>query len=182
MKNQTALFRNQTDYPHLFRCYWGGFNIIDNPIKKQIFQNRNQFVKKFNIQKTIPPSHALKYKDIFYKWHTQLEGNELDHPEMYMDKDGQVIMVCSNYDCPPPKFMQMRPYVKLYHPGARTYVKFFENMQMFRNTINRWNKDIQSYLYLEEMIRNIDPLKSMRNVVDEWKMYKMMAEKEGLPV
>jgi len=47
-------------------------------------------------------------------------------------------------------------------------------MQMFRNTINQWNKDMQSYLYLEEKIRNIDPLKSLRDVVDEWKMYKIM--------
>jgi len=60
----------------------------------------------------------------------------LDHLRLYKSWFGEVTLVCSNYDCNPPAILGMQPIDQIYHPGATSYARKFNNSQTLRGFIS----------------------------------------------
>lgn len=88
----TSLYNYQyTQYPNIFKnVYWGHFK---EPIEKNIIENRNNFIKEFDI---------IKKKDLTKKldnfgWEESDNDRMFDHRECYIDKNGNYILIISPY-------------------------------------------------------------------------------------
>jgi len=122
-------YYEHTKYPQLYKnTYWGKFQSNSNP---KIIENRNNFVKKFNIQECITkiPQYISKIIDETRLYIT------LDHLECYRTTDKQIIIVSSPYSD-----TISQDYIKcgwisiemLYNEAAITYIKYVP-MRIKRN-------------------------------------------------
>ena len=124
-----AKVEDLTKYPKIYRnVYWGNFPATDDLAgHPDTINNRNKFVEEFGI---IGPLRAKA--DIFDGYCVRLETSEVDHPEYYRTKTGGVVVVCSNYNLEPPKELGLKPYLQIYGPTARTYIKCWDSVAAYR--------------------------------------------------
>jgi len=130
-----------TDYPNIFKkVYWGHATHVDI----EIAINRNEFIKKYNVQKVIYPSFNMNggLNNVYFCLHF---GLHIDHLEYYRTKDGGAIILNSPYSYGENKLLMKRMFRlgfdeidKLYCSSATTFIKFFQSVR----DMNRWLKTI----------------------------------------
>jgi hypothetical protein len=117
-----------TKYPRIYsKTYWGAFINDDNRLPLSIIENRNAFIKDFNIKGicTIP---KRKYEIVRHLLDRNQVSRHIDHTETYKTKDGNIVIVNSPYsvtcDDDEKELLDMgyQKYEKLYCTSARTYV------------------------------------------------------------
>ena len=126
-----------TDYPNIFKkVYWGNATHIDI----QMAINRNEFIKKYNVQKVIYPSFNMNGG-----LNCGYFGPDIDHLEYYRTKNGGAIILNSPYSYGENKLLMKRMFRlgfdeidKLYHNSAMTFIKCFKGVR----DMNRWLKTI----------------------------------------
>ena len=128
--------RDATKYPKIYTCYWGNFKLKDEMIgagRKDIINNRNEFVELFQIKKSTKKNYMYQ-KKFFpeFKTHEYPESNTdyyfLDHVEQYITEHKYSIMVTSPYVLEERHLEYLEKndwikYKKLYAPSATTYIK-----------------------------------------------------------
>jgi hypothetical protein len=123
-----------TDYPKIFEnTYWGCFHYEAEKIDESIFENRNRFVKRFDIKKEFwPRGKGSAVINIFAS--TTLDYF-CDHIEGYVTKFNEFVLICSNYNSDlPPSILGMQKYSdKLYSHSAETFIRVFKNQQAFKD-------------------------------------------------
>lgn len=102
-----------TRFPHLFKwTYWGAFTLApnDHAITPAIIENRNRFAEGRRLASRVRmPSMRPERR----------RGEDFDHVELYRDKAGWLVLVCSNYgETPPPAALDMEPVPPLYSVGV----------------------------------------------------------------
>lgn len=143
-----------TKYPRIFEnVYWGCFKVNEISAKDflpDIIDNRNAFVEKLGIvrQKSYAGfddvCYCSPYRDINNQKLADKNG-EMDHPEMYVTRNKMIVMICSNYNCPPPEVVEMLQCPDLYSHSAKTYIRVFDSLKAwqqfakaFKPKIRRW--------------------------------------------
>lgn len=128
-----------TKYPRIFKyTYWGSFDAKDDELKSGIFENRNEFVKKYDVKKLAncpilgnkPEKHTL-----------------FDHCELYKTNDGFVLITSPYVGDDSEKFVTdklcnlgFEVLPPLYHPSAKTFLKKFAkktDVNKFADITNR---------------------------------------------
>ena len=119
----------KTDYPKIFRSsYWGQHLFKESNI--EIINNRNEFVKEYNITKLYEPP----FQDTVY----------LDHEEVYRSKIiGPVVLIYSPYilDSKITGFNIKNGFklvAPLYCISAPTFIKVFENLHAYKDEIVKY--------------------------------------------
>lgn len=105
-----------TNRPALYRgTYWGNAPLDKNRgrITPEIIRNRNAFAKRWKLCK--PLAWTGKYP-------ARGHGEDFDHPELYRDVAGWIVLVVSNYNAPPPEVLGMVRTAPLYSRGVESYV------------------------------------------------------------
>ncbi|MFH1743233.1 MAG: hypothetical protein ABIH23_29865 [bacterium] len=124
--------RFATQFPDIFKCYWGSFGLVVNEFAPHIFENRNRFVRQF----AVTSRDERKGLFPFFSYSARLA--EIDHPESYRTADKRVILVCSNYNGAPPEVLGMKPYAPMYSKTVRTYVRVFDDYKTASKVIRKW--------------------------------------------
>ena len=121
MTPRTKTVAKQTNRPDLYgRVYWGQFaSGIDTAITPEIIANRNRLAADYRLKSLAGCQYDYPPK----------EGHDdFDHGELYRTKDGELVLICSNYGGPPPAPMGMREIYPVYNTGATTYLRTFPNL------------------------------------------------------
>jgi hypothetical protein len=116
---------NMTEYPKIFKnVYWGNFDNETDKLEQNIIENRNNFVKEFEIVrvKNIPQKYHK-----YYNFEKRYNENKdfFDHVEEYKTKNNDYLVICSPYynQDELAKKLGYRKYKPLYSLGAFTYIK-----------------------------------------------------------
>jgi len=123
MTVEKIYYYNLTDYPKIYRTtYWGNFRYReDNFISKDIIENRNNFIKDFDIK-----SHGKSLpKYMLNKCHKHI--NVGDHVEKYKTNDNKLIIINSPYGSSEKEKKELEElgYVEvkpMYNHSAKTYM------------------------------------------------------------
>ena len=144
----TQYYYQTTDYPNIYKnAYWGTHQIcrltngqILRP-EADIIQNRNDFIKRFEIVKYKRPTPR--------QWDIQEEKNgrtRIDHREYYEDIHKRTIYVCSQYD-PFPMYRQMKP---IYSPSQWSGYQIVETTQskklLIQKIFSKLPTDVSAYI------------------------------------
>lgn len=100
-KSRKKLYNSDVTDKIFENCYWGGFEY--NTSNENIYDNRIKFFNEYKIVK-----HAESYPQYVLQWahhgkiglshcESVLHNGLLDHPEEYIDEDGNFIFVFSPY-------------------------------------------------------------------------------------
>jgi len=124
-------FGNCTNFPKIFNgTYWSKFIYGDSGINtnfeemKMITDNRNKFVIDFQIKKLASIPSSLR----FFVYDCYL----LDHLEIYKNKQGDYILICSPYNKQDGLLnIGFKEYNKLYCGHAYTYILVIHNLKDF---------------------------------------------------
>ena len=116
-----------TDHPKLFRqTYWGNFALGDEVITPDIYANRNKLVQEWKLTRAVEafiPRPALPPRCDF------------DHPEVYRDRDGGIVLVVSNYNGPPPRALGMQHVDQVYSTATQSYLRRFDSIKELREAL-----------------------------------------------
>ena len=126
--NQTAsrTAAEATARPDLYGgTYWGNFTLALNPdITPAIIRNRNAFARDWKLRSR---SRALLPRP------TVLGGEDYDHPELYRDEAGWLVLLVSNYGkTPPPPILAMQRIPPIYHAHATSYAGRYASLSELR--------------------------------------------------
>jgi hypothetical protein len=145
---------DRTQYPKIFEnTYWGCFSYEANSIDEPIFENRNRFVKKFDIQREFWPRG--KGSAVM---HSRFRSTRLthfcDHIEGYVTRFSEFVVICSNYNsATPPPILGMQKYSdKLYSDSAETFIRVFQNYRVFKDFM--WAVNVICYANSYEPFAN----------------------------
>ena len=112
-----------TDFPEIFEgAYWSSFTLSKNPeISAAVIANRNEFARAWRLKRRsrayIPRPRLKPYED-------------LDHLELFRDKNGALVMIVSNYGgTPPPPALGMKPIPPLYAEGVKTFAARYPTLR-----------------------------------------------------
>lgn len=119
-----------TRYSNLYyNSKWGGFLRplkITNADDLEIIQNRNNFAEAYNIEKLL----TNKIPKYVYDQSCWSLGDELfDHQEIYMNKNGDYVYVCSPYNHFNEDRAGWSKIYPLYALTANTYVKVIPRLR-----------------------------------------------------
>jgi len=95
-RSLSPTYGSLTDYPKIFNCYWANFKVdlcVENEMQIEA-ENRNKFVEEYNI------SHSMRHKKLPNFIYEKMDRNRklnLDHGEVYKNKDGDYILMVSPY-------------------------------------------------------------------------------------
>lgn len=149
-------FSDLTQYPNLYSStYWGNFKA---PLKSdkyyasdlEIIQNRNRFVRDYDIKKSLNGGDRLDYiSEYIDRLLNSPTGNFFDHVEAYSRSDGMIIIITSPYMINESQHESFDPIYKMYARDAFTYIQFIS-----KSTIMEINKREQriaarKYSYLK---------------------------------
>lgn len=84
-----------TDYPNIYKqTYWGNFEYKPGHFSatSEIINNRNKFVKDYDIQKCV-----LIKPEFIYEMVNRSKYNYLDHVECYKANNGDYVLISSPY-------------------------------------------------------------------------------------
>ena len=105
---------------NVFRgIYWDGF--CKEEYDQDILLNRINFFNEFKID-----SFWNKCPDP--RSYGDIKHFEVDHFEAYKTYLGGVVLLCSNYNTPPPAILYMQEYEQLYSKSATTYLKYYRSI------------------------------------------------------
>ena len=94
-KSERDCYYTHTNYPKIFnQTYWGAFDNSKNKLEEEIIENRNQFIRTYNIKDIKAKSKVPAYINKF------IDRNAypfLDHTEVYITKDNNYIAISSPY-------------------------------------------------------------------------------------
>ena len=126
--NQTAsrTAAEATARPDLYGgTYWGNFTLALNPdITPAIIRNRNAFARDWKLRSR---SRALLPRP------TVLGGEDYDHPELYRDEAGWLVLLVSNYGkTQPPPILAMQRIPPIYHAHATSYAGRYASLSELR--------------------------------------------------
>ena len=128
--------RHATKYPEIFDVYWGNFRMEKNSnITPEIIEARNLFVEDNHIKSGCNLAVIGDLVQEGYHDRASLELHcDFDHPEAYRTVDGEIIVLVSNYNAPPPEWLGMELYSKpLYiDRGCPTYIRRFTGWKEIR--------------------------------------------------
>jgi hypothetical protein len=116
--------RDRTEYPEIFKyTYWGGF-LYSNE-KANIIENRNRFIREYDIK-----NHKQTGMKKLCEWldNEKRTNLDLDHVEIYITNDKQLIVITSPYNHVNPSDFEDRgwtPIYPLYNRNAYTFMKEF---------------------------------------------------------
>jgi hypothetical protein len=119
------LFYTKTEYPKIYMSTnWGHFKLI-HPWEfietKNIMENRNQFIKDYNIKKVKRETVKI------YRFIKEEEKKlPLDHTEIYITNDKKLIIITSPYKHVDPldfEFWGWTMIYNLYSNDAYTFIK-----------------------------------------------------------
>lgn len=122
--------RDLTKHPDIFAgTCWGAFSMDRNSevITPEIISNRNMLVEQYGLKCCANLQ--------FDRWQRKSETDknyDLDHLEVYRTTRGGVAIVCSNYGCPPPPFLNMQPIPPVYTTQTKSYVACYPDLKTFR--------------------------------------------------
>jgi hypothetical protein len=113
---------DKTEYPEIFgRTYWGAFKY--NHEVDDIIENRNDFIKKYNIKNKRPLKDKLWQMFSEEKKRTNLD---LDHLEVYNTNDNKLIAITSPFKHVNPSDFEKEGWTSiypLYYEEAYTFLK-----------------------------------------------------------
>ena len=138
-------YYEMTDYPNLYKCYWGCFRKSSGMAGEHIFKARNVFAKYHGINRAHTPARLIEF--ICERPWSHGEG-EVDHAEFYKLDNGMLVFICSNYNSPPPAFMEMKECERLYSDSCITYMRMFYNTPDMIRKVNGWAKEIRNKVVL----------------------------------
>ena len=90
--------------------------------KEELLRNRLRFIEQHELYKE---GFSANYFDYLVNFCGRDVCGELDHLRLYHSRDGGVLLVCSNYNCPPPAILGMVETPQIYHPRAVSYFAKF---------------------------------------------------------
>lgn len=115
-----------TRFPHLYAgTYWGTSPLDGNGdrITAGIIRNRNAFARRWKLRK--PLGWAGPYP-------VRGRGEDFDHPELYRDAAGWLVLVASNYGGKPPGVLGLARIAPVYARGVVSYAGRFASMRELR--------------------------------------------------
>ena len=93
-------------------------------MKSTIIANREAFARNWKIKSR---SGAMIPRP------TVLGGEDYDHPELYRDEAGWLVLLVSNYGkTPPPPILEMRRIPAIYHQHATSYAGRYASLSELR--------------------------------------------------
>lgn len=118
-----------TERPALYRgTYWGNSPLDANGgrITAGIIRNRNAFARRWKLR--APLGWAGPYPE-------RGRGEDFDHPELYRDAAGWLVLVASNYGGRPPGVLGMERIAPIYAVGVASYAGRFASMRELKARI-----------------------------------------------
>lgn len=118
-----------TEYPKIYNnTYWGGFELKynENESYKDIFENRNDFIKLYKIKKCVQIPRRNPVKRELEK----IGQSNLDHVECYLTIDSKYAIISSPYGNHLDKLYLDNEWLihkKMYNNSASTYLKFIDH-------------------------------------------------------
>ena len=112
-----------TAFPSLYAgTYWGTAPMDANAdrITAGIIRNRNAFARRWKLCK--PLGWVGPYPE-------RGRGEDFDHPELYRDASGWLVLVASNYGGKPPGVLGMERIAPIYAVGVTSYAGRFASMR-----------------------------------------------------
>ena len=117
-------YKDITEYPKIFDCYWGQFKCDNISPTSDIIMNRNGFVKEFDIIISIsPPPYLHLYMrkiDGIY----EMKENP-DHIEYYKNIYCDVVITFSAHVHTDDRIGEFKKYKPLYNTSQSSYVCVF---------------------------------------------------------
>ena len=147
MERLGKTYRELTNYPKIYVCYWGSFRETDNnKLSKEIIDNRNNFIEKYNIKCSAKSIGFIKkYYYYLYNERWREKGCKLrvDHLELYKTNDNKYLYINSPYCVNEQEEQNLIndgwiKIEKLYSPMATTFLKYLdkEEITKFLKQIN----------------------------------------------
>jgi hypothetical protein len=124
-----------TEYPKIFiKSYWGNGNINIRDNLTDVANNRNDFIKEFNIKKwyDVPVTYDLLLN--------MRNTPRFDHTEYYQTIDKEIIVISSPYGIEE-EFINFgfSEYKQLYSRVATTYLIKFDTSKSIKDYIKKHN-------------------------------------------
>ena len=148
--NKGTSYRNFTEYPHIFGCYWGSFKSENHEVPKdlgEVIDNRNDFVVRYDIKNSCSSRFSKPPKYIKNVWVCleKIIGTYADHTESYVTNSGGFVFLMSPYytnDEIESKLLGLgwTKIYKLYSPGATSYIKTYTDSEQIKCEIRSYKK------------------------------------------
>ena len=97
-------YSDKTNYKNIYgHTYWGAFKVegklnSNNDKFKKIINNRNSFITDYNIKKCYSTNTPVKLSTLVnYMRNDPKFGSSIDHVEVYLQNDGNYLIVISPY-------------------------------------------------------------------------------------
>ena len=111
---------SKTNYPEIYtKTYWGHNSGINEQVIGPIVENRNSFISEYNIKKYV----SIDTKKYVRKIFDSVVG--CDHPELYLTKENNLILIMSFYELP--RVIHGWEIIKKLYEGSTTYMKMIPN-------------------------------------------------------
>lgn len=141
-------FSENTNKPPIFnKTYWGQFKIDEiNKYEdfEQIFKNRDQFIKDYNIIKNIDKNKKFIYNYFEYLKEQKIK---LNHTEVYEDNENNYIIVNSPVNSGE-EIKEFNKIYELYGFGTSTYIKKISKDEMKKvSSIKKTRKEYMKEFY-----------------------------------
>jgi hypothetical protein len=151
-------FRDWTNYPDIYSCYWGGFGVWEcrcytNSYESHkesvmyhkppgiVIKNRNKFVKEYNVLSNKRPNRNRKNE--------RLPSKYMDHSEYYQCHNAQYIHLFSPYGNYPDDCYSQYGYKNidpLYALTACTFMKFLPKYKPSTKCVYKaWLREHKNY-------------------------------------
>lgn len=131
MKNYERI---KTEYYHLFRWVYWGYNVSEEPLGKMeaIFKNRHRFAAEWRLKSRVVVRDSFDL-ELF------------DHVEQYRTSWGAFVMITSPYATARALNKMaaeygFRKYPKLYAPSTQTYIRIFRNKIWYNRFVREFNQ------------------------------------------
>ncbi len=122
-----------TDYPKVYKLkYWGQFTYDERDTNNEILENRNKFIKDYNIN--------VKSKSQHFHTHHALSSStklysHLDHIECYLENGTKnIIIITSLCNINSINYLKSNGWDEiypLYSSGAKTFIKIFKPRNIY---------------------------------------------------
>jgi hypothetical protein len=122
-KSDRDYYYTHTNYPKIFnQTYWGAFDNSKNKLEEEIIENRNKFIRTYNIKDIKSKSKVPAYINKF------IDRNAypfLDHTEVYITKDNNYVAISSPYADINSEHIEngWTEIHALYNTSAKTFIK-----------------------------------------------------------
>jgi hypothetical protein len=99
---------------------------------RELLLNRVRFIEQHDLYKE---GFGASYHHYLVNFCGKDQYGELDHLRLYGSRDGSVLLVCSNYNYPPPAIFGMVETPQIYHSKAVSYFAKFASSTALANFV-----------------------------------------------